>query len=335
MLGPDEADRAAAVLAAGGLVGLPTETVYGLAADAGNPEAVRRVFAVKGRPSDHPLIVHVATTVDLDAWAAQVPAQIRELTARQWPGPLTVVVPAADWVPRIITGGADTVAVRVPAPALTRRVIAALAEVTARPGPVGVVAPSANVFGRVSPTTAEHVAAGLAGRLGPGDAVLDGGPCPVGLESTIVAVVDGRLTVLRPGAVDIGEGGAAGTCGAAGTGAASGTASGDVPRAPGTLPGHYAPVASVLVTDDLPGVVDSAGGTGLVAPVEVGTPPGWHRLASPTDDADYARGLYAALRAADDRRLTTVVAVPPSGSTPLAVAIRDRLARAARGSGPA
>lgn len=321
LLGPDQTKQAGAILAAGGLVGLPTETVYGLAADAGNLTAVKRVFAVKGRPTDHPLIVHVADAADLAAWAAEVPPQIRDLTARHWPGPLTVVVPAADWVPRIITGGADTVALRVPAPALTRRVIAELAAVTKRSGPVGVVAPSANAFGRVSPTTAAHVASGLAGRLLPTDAVLDGGACPVGLESTIVAVVDGEVRVLRPGAVDLGN-------------PPPGRQVAAAPKAPGTLPGHYAPSAQVLVADHLDAVVvaELSGRVGLLAGADVPSPPGWARLAAPADDADYARQLYAALRAADEQEVTTVVAIPPGGAGPLAVAIRDRLDRAARGS---
>ncbi len=313
------ADEAARLLAAGGLVGLPTETVYGLAADAANLDAVRRVFRVKGRPADHPLIVHLADSTDLDRWAREVPPPLRGLTDEYWPGPLTVIVPKQPWVPLEITGGLDTVALRVPGQPLALAVINRLAVVTGRPS--AVVAPSANRFGAVSPTTAEHVRAGLAGRLGPGDGVLDGGPCAVGVESTIVAWLDQRLQVLRPGAVVVDE-------------ADQAPAPPSGLRAPGTLAAHYAPRARVVLADD-PVRVDPnvASPVGLLAPAEFPTPPGWLRLAAPTDAAGYAEVLYAALRQADEAELATVVAVPPAGGS-LRGAVVDRLSRAAVGSDP-
>lgn len=341
---------AAAVLAAGGLVGIPTETVYGLAADAANPAAVARVFEVKGRPADHPLIVHLASAAQVDEWAAEVPAQVRELLAQHWPGPLTVVLPKQEWVPDAITGGQETVALRVPGGALARELIAELDRLRGRPA--AVVAPSANRFGQVSPTSAAHVLAGLADRLTSADAVLDGGDCPVGVESTIIAAVDGGLRVLRPGAVVLPPAPAAPGDGAtaelAGRSAGAGDRAGV--RAPGMLAAHYAPRAEVVLVgvgaqfdqpaesdehadEVLASLVAPAGptATGLLAPASVATPPGWIRLAAPGDDIAYARALYAALRAADERGLARVVAMPPA-SGHLRDAVLDRLGRAAIGS---
>lgn len=333
---------AAAVLAAGGLVGLPTETVYGLAADAANPAAVARVFAVKGRPTDHPLIVHLAAARHLRAWAPEAAPELLALAERHWPGPLTIVVPKADWVPSSITGGQPTVAIRVPGHPVTRDVIrlfgAAIGDDTA-----GVVAPSANVFGQVSPTTVEHVRQGLADRLTARDALLDGGRCDVGVESTIVAWVAGQVRVLRPGAIGI-DPSAVGAMAdpprpaTAGAGAAT-------PRVPGSLSSHYAPRARVVLVADaaeleaVAHLVDGPPGgatghsppAGLLAPASAPTPPGWLRLAAPPDSAAYARELYDALRRADDAGLNTVVAVPPRGADALVEAVVDRLTRAAAG----
>lgn len=322
------AGDAAEVLAAGGLLGLPTETVYGLAADAHNLAAVRRVFQAKGRPIDHPLIVHLGGAEDLDEWARDVPAPLRELATANWPGPLTIVVPKQEWVPPEITGGLDTVAIRVPGQDVAREVITRLGRLTGTSG--ALVAPSANLFGQVSPTTAEHVRVGLAGRLLPGDAVLDAGPARVGLESTIVAWIDGRLRILRPGAVTI-------------DGATSSRSGGPPPgiRAPGMLAAHYAPSARVIVVDDA-GLGDLASRIGqsaplagrsvaLLAPAGIATPAGWRRLGSPVDDAAYAEMLYASMRAADDAGAAAFVAVLPQ-SGPLRAAIADRLSRAAAGS---
>ena len=315
--------RAVAVLRAGGLVGLPTETVYGLAADAADLTAVRRVFEVKGRPADHPLIVHVAAADDLDRWADDVSGYARRLAQRLWPGPLTLVVPRSDVVADLVTGSQPTVGLRCPAHPVAHAVLAAFGG--------GVAAPSANRFGRVSPTTATHVLDEVGDRLDPArDVVLDGGPSTVGVESTILDCTGPAPRVLRRGAVT-----AQAVLEAGGVAIDEGGATGGV-RAPGMLAAHYAPRAAVVVTgpDD---VVAAASGpaphrVGLLAPAAVGTPAGVVRLAAPDDETGYARALYGALRRADDLRLARVVAVAPTGGE-LAAAVLDRLHRAAVGSG--
>lgn len=322
--------RAAALrLHAGALVGVPTETVYGLAADADDELAVRRVFEVKGRPLDHPLIVHLDQPADAQRWARNIDPRLADLMAQHWPGPLTVIVPKAGWVPDVITGGQPTVALRVPAHPLIRAVLAELSRL--KGAPAAVVAPSANSFGEVSPTTAGHVLAGLGSRLSLQDAVLDGGPCRIGVESTVVAVVGGELRVLRPGSVAVAQ-----------TGIDDGEEA--APRAPGTLPAHYAPAAAVVLADpaasqqqDLVELVSSrtaghpAGQVAMVALASVPTPEGWFRLAAPADIEEYAHCLYASLREADALGVGLLVAVPPAAGG-LGDAVRDRLLRAAAGS---
>jgi L-threonylcarbamoyladenylate synthase len=338
-----DVSRAVAMLRAGGLVGLPTETVYGLAADAGDVAAVARVFAVKGRPADHPLIVHLAAAADLDLWAREVPGYARRLAETLWPGPLTLVLPRSDRPGDHVTGGQPTVGLRCPAHPVAHAVLAAFGG--------GLAAPSANRFGRVSPTTAAHVVDELGDRLDAArDVVLDGGPSAVGVESTILDCTGPQPRLLRSGAVT-----ADAVLGAGGVALAEPSAGGPV-RAPGMLAAHYAPQARVVVVDaaDVPAAVhaaaadpgvsgwnpsgrDSSGRdsgrpvTGLLATVDVGTPAGVVRLAAPPDETSYARGLYAALREADVLGLRTVVAVPPVGTT-LAAAVSDRLRRAAAGS---
>lgn len=320
-----DVDAAVAVLRAGGLVGLPTETVYGLAAVATDDAAVRRVFAVKGRPADHPLIVHLPDASHVGRWAAPVPDGLDALAGAFWPGPLTVVVPAAASVPATVTGGRPTVALRVPAHPVTAELLARLGE--------AVAAPSANRFGRVSPTTADHVVADLDGDV---DLVLDGGPCEVGVESTIVDLSGDHPEVLRTGAIT-----AAQVAAVLGVDVAVADAATPA-RAPGMLAAHYAPSARVVVVDD-PGVVDRAGlGAGPVALVAP-TVADLDALAAavggvdvvelePVGDADgFARVLYDRLRQADRLGCTAVVVVAPP-ATGVGVAVRDRLRRAAAGS---
>lgn len=318
------------LLAAGRLVAIPTETVYGLAAAADDPDAIARVFTVKGRPSTHPLIVHLARVEDVSRWAEDVPDVLHELIQRAWPGPLTVVVPKQSWVPPQITGGQDTVALRVPGLGITREVIEALGS---HPGRLAaVVAPSANRFGAVSPTSASHVAASLGPYLGENDAILDAGQCPVGVESTIVTMASGQVTVLRPGGFEVAaadksvESATEGVPGQIGEPKFH-----DVPRVPGSLPSHYAPQAAVSVhtaLDDNARAMAIPHRTGLIALQGVSTPADWVRLAAPADDREYAHMLYAALREADERGLSRVIAVLPT-SGGLAPAIADRLHRAA------
>jgi L-threonylcarbamoyladenylate synthase len=308
---------AAAALRSGRLAVLPTETVYGLGAVASDPHAIARVYAVKARPADHPLIVHLAGVERMDGWAARVPEYAHRLAHRCWPGPLTLVLPRSRRVGDQVTGGQDTVALRVPDHPLTLAVLRLTDD--------GVAAPSANRFGRVSPTTAQHALDEIGDRLVPGrDIVLDGGPCRVGVESTIVDCTGPAPRLLRPGAVSAEQ--------VASVGGVPLDRSASAVRAPGTLASHYAPRARVVVVGDVrdvpAGPVNDAPSGGLLAPAEVPTPPGVVRLAAPSTVDEYAAGLYAALREADALALRTVHAVPPAGDG-LAVAVRDRLARAA------
>lgn len=315
-------DAAVAALRAGRLAVLPTETVYGLGADAARRSAVARVYAVKGRPADHPLIVHVADAAAVGQWARSVPEYASRLAASCWPGPLTLVLPRSARAGDHVTGGQDTVALRVPDHPLTRTVLERFGG--------GVAAPSANRFGRVSPTTAQHVLDELAGALVPAqDVVLDGGPCRIGVESTILDCTGPAPRLLRPGGVTPADVERLG-----GVPLVPVPARGSGVRAPGMLESHYAPQARVRLLDPQ-GVAGLAErpltgdpDTGLLAAAGLRTPPGVVRLAAPADTAEYARGLYAALREADALGLRTVLAVAPAGAG-LAAAVRDRLSRAA------
>jgi L-threonylcarbamoyladenylate synthase len=312
--------RAVAVLRRGGLVAFPTETVYGLGADATSDAALGRLYAVKGRPADHPVILHLGHDADLDEWAADVPAVARALVARCWPGPLTIVVPASDRVSRVATGGLETVGLRVPDHPL------ALALLDAFGG--AVAAPSANRFGRVSPTTAGAVTHDLGGDV---DIVLDGGPCSVGVESTIVDCTGAEPRVLRVGGVTL-EALAEVLHGMPAVGGAT--------RAPGTLASHYAPNARVEVvtpdtlaarTDELDDGRRRIGVMGLASDLSaVGMHDALVPLARPVDAIAYARELYGALRQADDLGLDVVLAIAPPSSG-LGLAVADRLSRAAHG----
>jgi len=302
----DDVTRAAGVLRAGGLVAFPTETVYGLGADASNAAALRRLYAVKRRPADHPVIVHVGTAAQLDDLAADVPAVARVLARACWPGPLTLVVrrrPGA--VADEATGGRDTVGVRVPDHPLARALLDAFG------GPVA--APSANRFGKVSPTTARHVRDDLDGDV---DVILDGGPCDVGVESTIVDVTGDAPVVLRVGGVS--EAHLADLLSRAPDRLTDGGIA-----APGTLPSHYAPNARVELVraQDIPVRVESLRASGRHVAV----------LDAPGDVAEYARVLYARLRDADARHVDVILATLPEDDGSIGAAVRDRLERAARG----
>jgi L-threonylcarbamoyladenylate synthase len=302
---------AAAVLINGGLVAFPTETVYGLGADACNEMAVARIYSVKGRPADHPLIVHVPSMDLLGDWATDVPAYAIALARDYWPGPMTLVVTRSELAADFITGGQDTVGVRVP----NHPVALGLLEAFARAGGKGIAAPSANRFGNVSPTTAQAVSDELSDYLAGSDLILDGGACTVGVESTIIDCTGDMPQILRPGAItkEMIE---------HSTGLDVLDADGVVIRVSGSLESHYSPIAKVVL-DQSP-----VAGQGLIAMADVIAGDGVVRLASPKTHEEFARILYSALRSADRQGLETVVVVQPVGEG-IAIAIRDRLKRAA------
>lgn len=338
----NEFAQAVTLLQAGQLVAFPTETVYGLGADAANPEAVARIFAAKGRPADHPLIVHLAGAAYLDRWARDIPKLAWELAEAFWPGPLTLILKRAPEVPYAVTGGQETVGLRVPSHPVALELLRAYARAGGgRHGLCGIAAPSANRFGRISPTDAAHVREEL------GDAValvLDGGRCPVGIESTIIDLSrDGDRfpnappRLLRPGHVtpqqiatvigimpELPEAPAAGHGGGA-------------PRVSGSLDAHYAPrtpmrLASPQQLPALLGELQRSGRRcGLLA---YGAPalPVAERRQLPDDAQGYAHGFYAALRELDQSgvELIVVEAIP---TTPAWAAVADRMRRAVCGSG--
>ncbi len=320
VLGAGEVDQAVSVLRDGGLLGFPTETVYGLAALATSESAVRRIYEVKGRPLDHPVIVHIGTLDELDVWGDQISDATRLLAEKFWPGPLTLVVKrkpiANDW----LTGGQETVALRMPSHPLALQILQKLGE--------GVAAPSANKFGSVSPTSAQHVIDDLSDSLDPKrDAVIDGGTSQVGLESTIVNCTISRPTVLRPGAITQSEIDLVLEL------TTSDSVSGDI-RAPGLLASHYSPRAKVFLAhseEELESITnnfDSQKYFGLIALEKIRTPAGCIRLAMPQTNVDYAQIMYEALREGDAQELQSIVAVLPEGDD-IAIAIRDRLTKAA------
>ncbi len=310
----DAMASAAKHLIAGDLVAFPTETVYGLGADASNSAAVARIYSVKGRPSDHPLIVHVSSMDRMGDWASDVPEYAIALARNFWPGPMTLVLKRSELAGDFVTGGQDTVGVRVP----DHVVALALLEAFEKAGGKGVAAPSANRFGHVSPTTATAVIEELADYLSKDDLVLDGGACVVGVESTIIDCTGLLPRVLRPGAITtamIEEV----------TGLKAVNVDGvDAIRVSGSLENHYAPAAKVLLCE-----VPIAG-QGFIAHKNIETPSGVIRLASPGDDEEFAQILYSALREADAQGLSEVVVIQPIGIG-IGVAIRDRLTRAANG----
>ncbi len=302
---------AAANLLAGGLVAFPTETVYGLGADACNADAVARIYIVKGRPADHPLIVHVASMDGLGDWAEDVPGYAISLARDFWPGPMTLVVKRSGLAGDFVTGGQDTVGVRVP----NHPVALGLLEAFVRAGGKGLAAPSANRFGHVSPTSAQAVSDELGDYLADGDQILDGGACDVGVESTIIDCTGDVPKILRPGAITA-------QMIAESTGLeVIGVADKSSIRVSGSLEAHYAPAATVVL-DQSP-----VAGQGFIAMADVVAGEGVVRLAAPTTHEEFARVLYSALRAADQQGLETVVVQQPTG-TGIAVAIRDRLKRA-------
>jgi len=316
----DAITRAAALLRDGGVIAFPTETVYGLGGDAENDAAVRRIFSLKGRPADHPLIVHLADAGSIDHWAREVPAAALRLAGRFWPGPLTIVLRRSSKVSDLVTGGLDTVGIRVPAHPVAQALL--------REFGVGIAAPSANRFGRISPTRAGHVYEELG--AGP-DLILDGGDCRVGLESTIISLVDDRPILLRPGGISLLE--------------LSETVGEEVAlhnqpepslRAPGSHATHYAPLtpAAIIAGENLQAVARNMAEEGQKVALLCLSETNFAAcqlagsLLLPPDPPAYGHALYAAMRQLDVAGHDTILIEAPPETEPWR-AVRDRLQRAA------
>jgi L-threonylcarbamoyladenylate synthase len=283
--------------------------------DATNKDAVAHLYQVKGRPSDHPLIVHISSIANLDKWAREIPEYAIKLARTFWPGPMTLILPRTNLAKDFITGNQDSVGIRVPSHPLASAI---LTEFEGQGG-LGVAAPSANRFGQVSPTTADAVVEELSSHLSPSDSILDGGPCQIGVESTIINCTKDFPEIIRPGAITatmisdlIGF-----QVGQIITGSNKPTI-----KASGLLQSHYAPKAKIFLSTT-PNL-----GDGFIALTEIPTPPGAIRLASPKNNKEYAQLLYQALRLADTKQLPNVIVIPPTGDD-LAIAICDRLEKCA------
>jgi L-threonylcarbamoyladenylate synthase len=316
-------ERAVAVLRAGGLVAFPTETVYGLGADAANPVAVRGIFETKGRPATHPVIVHLADAAEVARWAREVPPAARALAQQFWPGPLTLILRRASGVNDLVTGGQDTVALRVPSHPVAQQLLTRFGG--------GVAAPSANRHGRVSATTADHVRRELGAAV---ECVLDGGEAKIGIESTIVDVSGAAPALLRPGWITAAEIEKA-------LGARLATPAADAPRAPGTLAAHYAPRTPLMLMEgdlaaELAASLARQGKRVAVLAFSERRPlsAGIEWVSVPRDAEGYAHALYASLHRLDDAACDAIIVEsPPRG--PEWAAINDRLMRAAKGGGAA
>ena len=310
----DVIKKAAKTLKAGHLVAFPTETVYGLGADSTNEKAIGKIYSVKGRPIDHPLIVHISSINQLGKWAVNIPEYALKLAREFWPGPMTLILQRSGLAEDFITGGQSNVGLRVPAQPVALALLSEFEKI----GGSGIAAPSANRFGAVSPTTANAVKSELENFLNDVDLILDGGPCLVGIESTIIDCTKVLPSVLRSGAITNEM-----IATVSGLDQSTNTELSKI-KAPGVLESHYSPKAKVVL-DSI-----AKSGEGLIAMSDIPTPSGAIRLASPTTIQEYARDLYAALRSSDKKNLNKVVILLPKGEG-LAVAIRDRATKAAAG----
>ena len=310
----DSLNIAAQALKDGSLVVFPTETVYGLGADATNALAIARIYEVKGRPADHPLIVHIGDLKYLEQWVAEIPKYAIELAREFWPGPMTLILKRSELAKDFVTGNQDTVGIRIPSNSLALGLLEAFHNL----GGTGIAAPSANRFGQVSPTTAAAVQEEIGDFLANSDLVLDGGSSEVGLESTIIDCTSDAPRILRPGVITI-EMIEEVTCK---TVAKEFSDSGI--RVSGSLENHYAPKANVILDQE------PFAGSGFIALESTPTPAGVIRLASPMTVEEFARVLYESLREGDHQNLETIYIEQPLGNG-LAVAIRDRLSRSAKG----
>jgi L-threonylcarbamoyladenylate synthase len=302
--------QSAEKLRAGDLVAFPTETVYGIGADAENKDAVARMYQVKNRPTGHPVIIHIAELNDVDYWAQEIPEYAINLMRDFWPGPMTLLLKRREVAGDFLTGAQEIVGLRIPANSLALGLLNEFKAV----GGKGIAAPSANRYGAVSPTTAEAVSQELSEFLSPSDQILDGGPCLVGVESTIIDCSGQNPKILRPGAISV-------EMIEESTGIVLEEVSETKIRVSGSDKQHYAPKAKVIVNGQ------SQSGEGLIAMSDVATPEGVIRLAEPNSIEEYARVLYSALRMSDTQNLERVRIIPPKGQG-LAVAIRDRINRA-------
>jgi L-threonylcarbamoyladenylate synthase len=312
---------AAQLLKNGSLVAFPTETVYGLGADATNAEAVARIYQVKGRPADHPLIVHISDFDQLDQWISDIPEYAISLARKFWPGPMTLILQRSELAKDFITGGQNTVGIRIPDNSLAHGLLTEFHKL----GGAGIAAPSANRFGQVSPTTAEAVKDELVDFLADTDLILDGGPSEVGLESTIIDCTGELPRILRPGAISTEMIEEVTVLKVSATlNKQSDQSTENIIRVSGSLENHYAPKAKVFL-DQVP-----VAGSGYIALKKIQTPIGVIRLASPKSIEEFARLLYSALREGDHQNLEAIYIAQPTGDG-LAVAIRDRLSRSAKG----
>jgi L-threonylcarbamoyladenylate synthase len=305
----DALREAANTLRDGKVVIFPTETVYGVGGDAQNPKAVERIYEIKGRPRNHPVIVHISSLREAEYWIDSIPDYALTLARNFWPGSMTLILPRSKMAEDFLTGGQESIGIRVPAHPLALKLL----EEFHRLGGYGIAAPSANLFGRVSPTTAQAAQEQLGAKLIEGEVILDGGPCLVGIESTVIDCTSDFPRILRPGAITaqmIEE-----------VTSLNLLEREERVRVSGSLENHYAPQAKVLVS--MPG----DHGAGFLALSDIQTPPGHIRLASPRNVDEFARVLYGALREADNRGLEEIVIVPPTGDG-LALAICDRIEKA-------
>jgi len=308
----DEINKAAKALKDGYLVAFPTETVYGLGADATNEKAVSKIYSVKARPTDHPLIVHISSINKLGKWAIEAPEYAVKLAKEFWPGPMTLILKRSDLAKNFITGGQNNVGVRVPSNPIALKLLTEFEEL----GGFGVAAPSANRFGAISPTLASDVKEELGDFLNPTDLILDDGPSVVGLESTIINCLEATPFILRPGAITLHM-----IEQAIGFNLIEKNHNSNIKSA-GLLESHYSPKAKVFL-DQQP-----ESGDGFLAMSKIPTPEGSIRLASPETVEEYARGLYSALRLGDKKNLRKIYIILPLGAG-LSEAIRDRLLKAA------
>jgi L-threonylcarbamoyladenylate synthase len=312
----DAVQAAAKTLLQGNLVAFPTETVYGLGADALNKQTVARIYEVKGRPADHPLIIHLHSMQVMGQWVEDVPEYAIALARDFWPGPMTLIFQRSQLAQDFVTGGQETVGIRVPDHVVALALLEAFHDLGGR----GVAAPSANRFGHVSPTTAQAVSDELSEYLKPEDQILDGGACNVGVESTIIDCTGEVPRILRPGGITV----EMIKISTGMTPTSNSINQREEIRVSGSLEKHYAPEAKVIL-DVIP-----VAGQGYIAFADQVTPEGVTRLAAPKNSIEFAREIYAALRKADEMGISEVVVLQPMGDD-IAIAIRDRLERASKG----